>query len=120
MRPAGAEYWVARSRDPVADAPRWHAANCPGLPFAVVLTAVHVQHLPSDLARFREIDHCACNVLRSGDRAHRRQGLEEVLWVVFVKRSVNNARRDRIEADVFLGVLRGQATCDGLETALRN
>jgi hypothetical protein len=72
---------------------------------------------PRDMARFREIDHCACNALRSGDRAHRRQCLEEVLRVVFVKRSVNNARRDRIEADVVLSVLRGQATCDGLEAA---
>jgi len=34
-----------------------------------------------------------------------------------VKRSVNNARRDRIEADVLLRILRSQATCDGLQTA---
>src|ERR1700742_50162 len=112
MRQADGERWGARSQDHAADAPRWHAANRSGLPFAVVLTAVHVQHLPSNVARFGEIHHRACNLLRSGDCTHRRKGLEEVLWVVLVKGSVNNAWRDRIEADVLLRVLRGQATCD--------
>ena len=72
-------------------------------------TAVHVQHLPGNLARFGEIDHSACDLLRIGDRAHRRKGLQEILWVVFVKRSVNNSGRDRIEADVLLRIFRGQA-----------
>src|ERR1700741_2027235 len=101
MRPAGGEHWEARSRGPAAGAPRRPAANCPYLPFAVVRTAVHVQHLPGDLARFGEIDYRARDVLRSGNRAHRGQGLQEILWVVFVKWSVNDSGRDRIEADMF-------------------
>src|SRR6266436_10055496 len=71
-----------------------------GLPFTVVRTAVHVQHLPGDMARFREIEHRASDVLRCGDRTHRRQGLQEILRVVLVKWSVDDSGCDRIEADV--------------------
>jgi len=50
-------------RAPSTAAPREPASNCMYLPLAAVRAAVHVQHLPGDLARFGEIDHRACDLL---------------------------------------------------------
>src|SRR4051812_23643519 len=56
MHRADGAHWAAQSRGPAACAPRSPAANPARLPFAVVRTAIHVQHLPGDVARFGEID----------------------------------------------------------------
>jgi hypothetical protein len=83
-----------------------------------VRTAVHVQHLPGDVTSFSQIHDRLSDVLRLRDRAHRGKGLHEVPRSVLVKRGIDNARRDRIEPDIVLGVFTRQAEGDGIKSAL--
>ena len=88
------------------------------LPPACVRTAVHVQHLAGDMASFSQINDSLSDVLRVRDRAHRGKGLHEVPRSVLVKRSIDNARRDRIEPDIVLGVFTREAEGNGVKAAL--
>ena len=80
------------------------AANFYRLPSSRVRTAVHVQHLPGYVTSFRQINDSFSNVLGLGDRAHRCKSLHEVLRIVFMQRSIDSARRDRVETDIVLRV----------------
>src|SRR5262249_28513481 len=97
---------------------RWLAKSLWELPFARVRTAVDVQHLPGDVTSFSQINDGLSDVLRVGDRAHRGEGLHEVPRGVLVKRGIDNARRDRIEADIVLCIFTRQAEGDGIKSAL--
>ena len=63
-------------------------------------TAINVQHLPGYVASFGQINHSIGDILRFGDRAHRRKGRQEVFRDSFDKRGVDSPGRNRVEADV--------------------
>jgi len=64
-----------------------------------VRTAVHVQHLPGDVTSFRQINHRVRNFLRVSNRAHRER-VSRKFFECFVQWGIDNARCDRVEADV--------------------
>ena len=76
-------------------------------------TTVHVQHLSRYLTGFREINHGFHYVLDVRDCTHRRQRFQEVLRVACSQRRVNDARRDRVEANFLLRIFRVQAARNG-------
>src|SRR5262249_20453883 len=69
-----------------------------------------MQHLPGYVPSFRQINHSIGDILRFGDRAHRRKGHQEVFWDRFDNRGVENPRRNRVEADVVLRILARKVT----------
>src|ERR1700745_3372300 len=71
-------------------------------------TTVDVQHFPGYIASLRQVDDRIGDFLCVRDRAHRGQGLLEVLWHIFHQRCVDHTGRDRVETDALLGVF----TCE--------
>src|SRR5882757_11124454 len=75
----------------------WHA-----LPFAHMYATIGVKHLPSDLMRLGEIEHGVDDVLNIDDASHGRQGLQKVLGIILMHGSINDPRRDRVDANAVL------------------
>ena len=81
-------------------------------------SAVHVQHLPGNVAGLGEVNNGVHEVADAGDCTHRRERLQEALRFVRVHWSVDNAGRYGVEANVFLCILDRQAASDGFNAAL--
>ena len=89
------------------------------LPSAHVRTAVHVQHLPSDIASFSQIKTASAMSFALSDCSHRRKRLlMKSLGVVLVQRRINHARRNRVEADVALRIFAREAQSYRIQAAL--
>src|SRR6266404_44452 len=69
---------------------------------------------------FGQIDDSIDDVLDAGNRAQRRQSLQEFRRIVLMQWRIDHAGRNRVETDTLLRVFDRQVTGHGIEAALGN
>jgi hypothetical protein len=69
-----------------------------GLSFANVCTAVHVQHFPGDLTSLGQVNDRIHDVFDFWNLSHRLIRLHKLFPSVLIRGSIDDARRDRIDA----------------------
>jgi hypothetical protein len=82
---------TAAAREAV-ECPRPQAWSLRCLPFSVVRTCVHVQHLPCHMTSFRQINDRLDDVVYVRDHSHRRQAFQKLVGVRCMHRRINNPR----------------------------
>ena len=77
-----------------------------------------MQHFARHLLRFGQEHDAVGDLLSTGNGAHRRQRLQEILRIVLVHRRIDNARHYQVEADMVLGIFDGQVAIGAVDAAL--
>src|SRR3989475_1368243 len=99
---------------------RWVRPGSIRLPAAKMRASIDVENVASDRRGVGQIHHGVRDVLDCRGATHRGQTFHDFLGFVPVKRRINNARRDGVDADAILRVLHRKMLGDRCKTAFRD
>src|SRR5438132_11801708 len=99
---------------------RWVRPGSIRLPAAKMRASIDVENVASDCRGVGQIHHGVRDVLDCRRATHRGQTFHDFLGFVPLKRRINNARRDGVDADAILRVLHRKMLGDRCKTAFRD